>query len=212
MGTSQMKKMSNIPLNLLTKGICLSIPPSVTWSGNISNIENILKEHYVLEIDTEKKYAEIAGLEEEECPIPNEQMEYADYGYFYIWCIFHYTYRLAELDHSQWMKFIWVSILLPYFHLLNKFGAASLEVLQQMLIDYPVLNHEGAVEDALKKLSNLNYPIQKANYAREICTIISSVGGINELLPSRGQIDAAVDIANAGLAVAISIAKNRGIT
>lgn len=210
LGTSQMKKKSHIPFDLLIKGNCLSVPPHVTWSGDALDIENSLKEYYVLEVDTERQYVEIAGLEENEDSNTDEQTECVDDGYFYIWCIFHYTYRLVELDYSQWMEFIWVSILLPYLYLLNKFGTVSLEVLQQMLLDYSVTNHEISVEDTLKRLSGLNYQGQKADYDRKMCTIINRVSGISQLLPNKGQVDAAIDAAKAGLSVAISIAKETG--
>lgn len=202
-GSSRMRDGAGIPWDILLKANCLALPEEV-WEKEKWNPEEPdeiaeMLQGLVEELPERAGYVNISdydGLSTEETV-----SLFLEKGYFYMWSVFCYTYKVTQNPDIQWEKFIWASVLLPYFYLLSKTGMATPETLKKMLADYPVKRGEDLTDVGLDWLKEMD-----CQGGKEIAKIISCAGVMGKLSPEKGVIWAVVNEAKAGLAAAIKIA------
>lgn len=184
--TPDMEKMTNISLDLLRKGVVLSLSDSKirVWNDTIEEIEEILWDEHIDFADEDKGLVQIVGYD-----LKREQRSKIS---FYWWSIFIYTYVLVDHDRERRLKFLWCTILFPYIYKLNTCSPITFdEEIKKMLREYPIAEGENAEDETLKIL--LQYNLDK-----EFQSVVETIDGISSLLPSKGARDTALRISRSG--------------
>lgn len=189
--TPHMRGETNIPLDLLVKAVTLSLPDPIigVWNDIIKEIEEILAEEYIESVTEDKELVKIVGYDmtrytEAEGRYPKVN--------FYSWCIFIYTYILANQDSEKRLKFLWLTILFPYVYKLNIYSPTTFtEETKKLLREYSLVEGENSENETLKILLQYD-PNDKFK------NTIDDIKGISKLLPSKGDIGKVLRISRSG--------------
>lgn len=189
--TPYMREMTNITLDLLVKATTLSLPDTIVgvWNDIIKEIEEILEEEHIKSTKEDKKLVKIIGY---------DMIRYAENGgqypkmNFYSWCVFIYTYILANQDREKRLKFLWLTILFPYIYKLNIFSPTTFdEETRKLLKEYPIVEGEDSENETLKILQQYD--------PRDLFkNIVDDIKGIDGLLPSKGDIETVLRVSHSG--------------
>lgn len=189
--TPYMREMTNIPLDLLVKGVTLSLPDPIIgeWNDTLNEVEEILEEDHILFVTEDKKLVRIAAYDMETYDGAGGQYPKIN---FYSWCIFIYTYVLTNQDRETRLKFLWQTILFPYIYKLNIYSPTTFnEEIRRILREYSIVEGEDSENETLKIL-------QQHDPKKEFERIVDNINGISALLPSQGARDTALRISRSG--------------
>lgn len=189
--TPYMRDMTNIPFDLLVKGVILSLPDPIkgVWNDIIKEIKEILEEDHIEFVTEDKKLVEIVGY---------DMTRYAGAGVqnpktnFYMWCIFIYTYVLTNQSRETRLKFLWQTILFAYIYKLNTYSPTTFqEEMGKLLREYPIVEGDDSENKTLRIL-------RQHDPNNEFHKIVDDINGIGSLLPSQGARDKALRISRSG--------------
>ncbi|MCM1236244.1 MAG: hypothetical protein NC489_39695 [Ruminococcus flavefaciens] len=187
----QMDDLAGFCYDLLVISVCLALPAKDggQWNEAILSVDKSLKEEHVEFYDKAQKIVRLTGYTDEG---DSGGGKYGEQDY-YLRYLFLYTYCFTSGNDISRMKFLWVSLILPYLYRMNQYEAVKVEELDRLLKDYPIMD-----ENTLEVLQQ-----DTENFEQ----LIKDTEGMIDSIPIRQQTDSTVDEAKAGLKIAAALMK-----